>query len=73
VFRKNYKRTPPPGLPAAAYTDAGKGLGVVKPGQDWKMMFKARLALQKRWNKGVAARIDLTGHTDSVYCVQYDE
>lgn len=41
--------------------------------QDWKNMCRARKALQKRWTSGHAAAIYLEGHTDSVYCVQFDE
>jgi F-box and WD-40 domain protein 1/11 len=36
-------------------------------------MFRARKALQQRWTSGQAAAIYLEGHTDSVYCVQFDE
>ena len=36
-------------------------------------MWRARKALQQRWIDGYAAAIYLEGHTDSVYCVQFDE
>lgn len=36
-------------------------------------MLKARKELQSRWKNGKAAAIYLEGHTDSVYCVQFDE
>ena len=36
-------------------------------------MWRARKALQQRWIDGHAAAIYLQGHTDSVYCVQFDE
>ena len=39
-------------------------------------MFKARDALEANWLKGPKAAgkaIYLSGHTDSVYCVQFDE
>lgn len=56
---------------------AGSGLGP-GPGkafshQEWKSMWRARKALQQRWIDGYAAAIYLEGHTDSVYCVQFDE
>ena len=51
----------------------GLGLGKQLPDQDWKTMLKARRELQSRWRKGAAAAIYLEGHTDSVYCVQFDE
>ena len=36
-------------------------------------MWRARKALNQRWQKGRAAAIYLDGHSDSVYCVQFDE
>lgn len=51
----------------------GSGLGKAFPSQEWKSMWRARKALQQRWNDGHAAAIYLEGHTDSVYCVQFDE
>ena len=36
-------------------------------------MWKTRKALQQRWRDGYAAAIYLEGHTDSVYCVQFDD
>lgn len=41
-------------------------------GQDWKTRWKTRKALNQRWLDGYAAAIYLEGHTDSVYCVQFD-
>ncbi|KAL2014320.1 hypothetical protein VTN00DRAFT_1845 [Thermoascus crustaceus] len=49
------------------------GLGKTLPNQDWKRMFLVRQALERRWKEGKAAAIYLHGHTDSVYCVQFDE
>nr|ANM86684.1 F-box and WD40 domain protein [Cladonia uncialis subsp. uncialis]AUW30870.1 putative F-box and WD40 domain protein [Cladonia uncialis subsp. uncialis] len=36
-------------------------------------MWRARSALEQRWKDGYAAAIYLEGHSDSVYCVQFDE
>ena len=49
------------------------GLGKRVPDQDWKKMWRARKALDQRWRDGHAAAIYLEGHTDCVYCVQFDE
>lgn len=49
------------------------GLGKTVSRQEWKSMWRARKALQQRWIDGYAAAIYLEGHTDSVYCVQFDE
>lgn len=51
----------------------GHGLGKVVPNQEWKRMWRVRKALHQRWQDGHAAAIYLDGHTDSVYCVQFDE
>ena len=65
------------------YTDpvpiqvGGAGVGIInRPNQEWKRMYKARLELEKNWRKGAKGAgkaIYLSGHTDSVYCLQFDE
>lgn len=49
------------------------GLGTSSPNQNFKMMLQARRELQRRWKDGKATAVYLEGHTDSVYCVQFDE
>lgn len=47
-----------------------------KPNQEWKKMYKARLDLEQNWRKGArdaGKAVYLSGHTDSVYCLQFDE
>lgn len=47
-----------------------------RPNQQWKRMYKARKALDANWRKGpkdAGKAIYLSGHTDSVYCLQFDE
>ena len=51
----------------------GAGLGTLSPNQKFKLMLRARRDLQDRWKAGKATAIYLEGHTDSVYCVQFDE
>ena len=60
-------------LQPAQFQVGGPGLGKKLPDQDWKTMWRARKALHQRWREGHAAAIYLEGHTDSVYCVQFDE
>lgn len=58
-------------LPLAA---GGKGIGKLKtPQQSWKQMYKARQDLTRKWETGDGVAIYLNGHTDSVYCLQFDE
>lgn len=47
--------------------------GKPAPAQDWKKMYAARSIINKRWKAGTPAAIYLNGHTDSVYCCQFDE
>lgn len=52
------------------------GLGVgskVVPSNGWKKMYKARMTIDLRWKAGNASAIYFNGHTDSVYCCQFDE
>lgn len=79
VWRTSYLRR----YKRQTYTDPAPtqvgGLGVGrtnKPNQEWKKMYKARLELEQNWRKGAqdaGKAIYLSGHTDSVYCLQFDE
>lgn len=40
---------------------------------DWPKLYKDRYVLEQRWAKGTPKTQWLRGHTDSVYCVQFDE
>lgn len=54
----------------------GTGTGRPKePIQKWELMFDARKKLNQNWARGEAGgkAVYLSGHTDSVYCVQFDE
>ncbi|KAJ1880956.1 hypothetical protein H4R99_006656 [Coemansia sp. RSA 1722] len=41
-------------------------------GANWNYLFQQRLELDRRWAKGISRVHTITGHADSVYCVQYD-
>jgi F-box and WD-40 domain protein 1/11 len=43
------------------------------PGQQWKDMYAARTEINKQWKAGTPAAVYMNGHTDSVYCCQFDE
>lgn len=56
----------------------GRGVGRMAganpaPAQHWKKMFEARSVINRRWRAGAPAAVYLNGHTDSVYCCQFDE
>ncbi|KAH8426896.1 F-box/WD repeat-containing protein [Aspergillus melleus] len=71
VFRRVYGHSRPTAVSSKKKQSAG--LGKTIPNQDWKRMFFVRRALDARWKEGKAAAIYLHGHTDSVYCAQFDE
>ncbi|KYK56442.1 WD40 repeat-like-containing domain protein [Drechmeria coniospora] len=54
---------------------AGTGLGIppVMPSNDWRRIYQARYALAQRWKGGKARPVYLSGHLDSIYCLQFDE
>ena len=54
----------------------GAGTGIPnQPMQHWELMHDARRRIDKNWTRGDQGGkgIYLAGHTDSVYCVQFDE
>lgn len=55
-------------LPSEAILDLGKDISL-----DWTRLYKDRFALQRRWEEGRPKISWLTGHTDSVYCLQFDK
>lgn len=71
VFRSAYDRRS--SSETTSKLKQSSGLGKSIPNQDWKKMFIVRRALDQRWKDGRAAAIYLQGHTDSVYCSQFDE
>ncbi|KAI9692718.1 MAG: hypothetical protein M1820_009423 [Bogoriella megaspora] len=49
------------------------GLGRDMPRKNWQLMYKARKGIEKNWRTGNGKAVYLSGHTDSVYCVQFDD
>ena len=49
------------------------GIGRREPQKDWRLMYKARKEIERNWRNGNGSAIYLSGHTDSVYCVQFDD
>lgn len=53
---------------------SGKGIPVVKPNTNWKRLYSASQLLAENWKgEGLNRAVYLLGHTDSVYCLQFDE
>jgi len=52
---------------------SGLGLPPMVPDKQWKEVYRARQQLDRNWTEGDAKAIYLNGHTDSIYCIQFDE
>lgn len=77
IFHRRYQRqvfTNP-----APVQVGGNGIGLPNskfPKQEWRKMYKARVELERNWRQGAGnagKAVYLSGHTDSVYCLQFDE
>ena len=55
------------------YDTTALGMGKQGPDQDWKKILCVRKELKSKWERGNLAAAYVQGHTDSVYCVQFDE
>ncbi|KAG6031128.1 hypothetical protein E4U41_007703 [Claviceps citrina] len=53
--------------------DTGLGVPQIRPTVDWKKVYQAKMELSRRWREGKAYPVYLNGHTDSIYCLQFDE
>lgn len=71
IFIREQSRTYATSEPLAL----GKGLGLPNstPETDWMDLYRIRVQLQRNWMQGTAEAVYLSGHVDSIYCVQYDE
>ncbi|KAF1985187.1 WD40 repeat-like protein [Aulographum hederae CBS 113979] len=76
VWREVFLRrfTPPryENPPPLVMGGLGTGIGE-RVSQPWEKMYRARWRLDQRWDKGNPAAVYFSGHTDSVYCCQFDE
>jgi F-box and WD-40 domain protein 1/11 len=76
VFLRRYE--PQVHVSPTPITMGGAGIGKSvngrpAPGQNWRTMYKVRKTVDRRWKAGTPSAIYLNGHTDSVYCCQFDE
>jgi F-box and WD-40 domain protein 1/11 len=49
-----------------------RAAGILPDHLNWKNLYKTRHLLDKRWSSGEATPKALAGHSDSVYCVHFD-
>ncbi|KAF2400153.1 WD40 repeat-like protein [Trichodelitschia bisporula] len=61
-------------MPRAPVAMGGRGIGPdITAAQQWQKMARARRAVERNWEAQKPNAIYFTGHTDSVYCAQFDE
>lgn len=53
--------------------NTGRGIPMPLPSTDWKDIYRVRTELDRAWKKGDSRPVFLNGHTDSIYCLQFDE
>ncbi|KAK7408408.1 hypothetical protein QQX98_009448 [Neonectria punicea] len=53
--------------------NTGLGIPPVSPSNDWKEIYRVKQELIHRWKAGKARPVYLNGHSDSIYCLQFDE
>ncbi|KAK1756302.1 beta-TrCP [Echria macrotheca] len=75
IWRESFLREKTATYATGGRVQPGAGLGVppIQPTNDWKEIYRVKKELDKRWEKGQARPIYLNGHTDSIYCLQFDE
>lgn len=57
----------------AVQPNVGLGVPPITPNNDWKHIYRMKQDLTQRWKDGRARPTYLNGHTDSIYCLQFDE
>ncbi|OAA74514.1 WD40 repeat-like-containing domain protein [Akanthomyces lecanii RCEF 1005] len=75
IWRESFFREMGKTYAASGPVQPGTRLGIPKtvPGNDWKRAYQVRRQLNQHWEDGRAYPVYLSGHTDSVYCLQFDE
>ncbi|KAL1849339.1 hypothetical protein Daus18300_013312 [Diaporthe australafricana] len=75
IWRESYLREKTGTYATSNPVQPGTGLGVpaIQPNITWKDAYRVTEELGQRWKRGQAASIYLNGHSDSIYCLQFDE
>jgi F-box and WD-40 domain protein 1/11 len=75
IWRESFLREKTTTYAMSGPVKPGTGMGIpaVRPDNDWKEIYRVKEALDKRWKEGKARPVYLNGHSDSIYCLQFDE
>lgn len=75
IWRESYLREKTDTYATGDLIKPGTGLGVpsIQPGLRWKTAYAATQKLAERWKYGKNRAVWMSGHSDSIYCLQFDE
>jgi F-box and WD-40 domain protein 1/11 len=75
VWRESFLREKTTTYATSGPVKPGIGLGIpaLRPGNDWREIYRVKEELDRRWKEGKARPVYLNGHSDSIYCLQFDE
>lgn len=75
IWRESFMREKTGTCATGSRAKPGAGLGVppVLPTNDWREIYRVKEQLDRRWKLGKARPVYLNGHSDSIYCLQFDE
>ncbi|CAK7266541.1 hypothetical protein SEPCBS119000_002083 [Sporothrix epigloea] len=75
IWRESFLREKTTTYATSGSVQPGDGLGVpsVRPSCDWRQIYRVKQELDRRWQEGKTRPVYLNGHSDSIYCLQFDE
>ncbi|CAK7264636.1 hypothetical protein SEPCBS57363_001177 [Sporothrix epigloea] len=75
IWRESFLREKTITYATSGPVQPGAGLGVplVRPSCDWRQIYRVKQELDRRWQEGKTRPVYLNGHSDSIYCLQFDE
>ncbi|KAL2270545.1 hypothetical protein VTJ83DRAFT_2729 [Remersonia thermophila] len=75
IWRESFLREKTTTYATGGPVKPGAGLGIPpnRPTNNWKEIYRVKTQLDGHWRKGKARPVYLNGHTDSIYCLQFDE
>lgn len=75
IWRESFMREKTVTYATSRPIKPGAGMGVpnIQPGKNWKEVYRVKEELDRRWTEGKARPVYLHGHSDSIYCLQFDE
>ena len=75
IWRESFLREKTVTYATSRPVQPGAGLGVpsIQIGNNWREIYRVKEELDSRWKEGKATPVYLNGHSDSIYCLQFDE